>query len=72
MDEQHSVSFAELLKDYPFIYKGLKKLGVNTPLDLQQQILSIPNQLDNLIITAPPECGKKLTLVILAIKKLAN
>jgi hypothetical protein len=35
MDEELSTSFTTLLKDYPFISKGLKKLGINTPLDLQ-------------------------------------
>lgn len=60
------------MKDYPFIAKGLKKLGITTPLDLQEQVLGIPNQIDNLIITAPQECGKKLTLIVLAIRRLAN
>lgn len=72
MDEETSSSFAELLKDYQFIAKGLKKLGITRPLDLQEQVLSISGQIDNLIITAPQECGKKLTLIILAIKRFAN
>lgn len=53
MDEQVSANFNVLLKDYSFIYKGLNKLGITTPLDLQEQLLSIPNQLENVIITAP-------------------
>jgi superfamily II DNA/RNA helicase len=60
------------LKDYNFIAKGLKKLGIISPLDLQEQILSLTNQIDNLIITAPLESGKKLALIILAIRRFAN
>lgn len=45
MDEEAPTTFAELLGDYPFIAKGLKKLSITAPLDLQDQLLSIPNDL---------------------------
>lgn len=61
-----------MLKDNNFIYKGLNKLGIIRPLDLQEQILSIESVLDNFIITAPEGCGKKLALLILAVKKFVN
>ena len=47
-------------------------MGIEYPTDLQEQILGISQPIDNLIITAPEGCGKKLTLVVLALKKFAN
>ena len=72
MDEEIKATFASLLPDYAYIAKGLKKMGIQHPTDLQEQILFIPQQIDNLIITAPEGSGKKLTLILLALKKFAN
>lgn len=35
MEPERVSSFGELLKDYPFVIKGLSKLGITSPLDLQ-------------------------------------
>ena len=70
--EPELISFSQLLSDYPSINKGLKKSGISTPSDLQQQLLSIPNELENVIITAPDESGKKLALLLLSIRRFFN
>ena len=72
MDEEKKASFAQLLLDYAYIAKGLKKMGIEYPTDLQEQVLSINQQIDNLIITAPEGCGKKLVLILLALKRFTN
>lgn len=40
--------------------------------DFQQQLLEIESDLHNLIITAPPESGKVVGLVLLCIRKFIN
>jgi superfamily II DNA/RNA helicase len=52
--------------------KGLDKLKIHVPTDFQQQLLSIENDIHNVIITAPSESGKTIALVLLSIKKFIN
>lgn len=61
-----------MLPDYPIITKGLAKMGIDHPTDLQEQVLSINQQIENLIITAPEGCGRKLVLILLALKRFSN